>query len=254
MKTRMDNMSDSEKNNSNETTTNKSNTSEGITNVSSNVASNTSSADFSNAVKKDINYIFQLNVTKGKLQNIQKKIDKLTDKAQTFSNLFQEKYSMVNFHKEQIYLTELEYLRQLNVFHQNMNFYNISDISILTDLSKRNTFLDKYQDTYLKQTILPLLAMSSEQDPQKLEHIKNSLLDQEMQKIEQILEQLHIMYLNIVVEQQLLDEKKKKFEQLKKEINFSQQEYARIQATIQTEQQRYQDVTQHGLLKAYEVS
>lgn len=140
------------------------NASNSASNISSNsapnISSNKSSPEVITSTKKDIGYIFQLNVTRNKLEAIQKKIEKLTDKAQALANSLQEKYGMIAFHQEQVYFAEIEYQKQLSILNQNLKLYNIPDLKILIDSTKRDEFLNKYQRSFFKHTILPIIKAS----------------------------------------------------------------------------------------------
>lgn len=202
--------------------------------------------------KKELSYIFQLDATKKKLERIDKNIDKLQEKMNKLQALYHEKTSMVDFHAENVYASEMEYKRQSSILNLNMKENKISNISSIVDLKKQEIFLRRYMNSYLKQTIVPLLKTSKETDKQKLNDIMNSLLGQERKRMQEILASLYNLHFTVEVEKDMFKVKNEKLTALKKEVEELQKQITELANQIKNEDKMYHQISQNGLLKAYE--
>lgn len=269
------NQADSENKNSTEITNSEQRTPENLLNRSSNPGINKTPTDITTTAKKDINYIFQLNVTKKKLETIQKKVEKLLATSAGFENELNDKYALQQMFVKQYYALDLKYKRNFIEVTQRMASYGIEDPGVLLDPAKRDDFLNAYIDNC--QIILndqfstELNTHSTIIENDSPEEIKNKqqaldakkeeldktlpdLLTQESESMAKILDDLAEFYFNVQVEATVLNQKKKDIDTLAKEMNTLQKKFSDISNRIKKEQEKYNEVTAHGLLKSYEVS
>ncbi len=269
------NQSDSDKKTSVEITNVEQRSPENSVHLSANTAVNKSSTDIATTAKKDISYIFQLNVTKKKLETIQKKVEKLLAKSAELENMINEKYALQKIFVKQYYDVDMKYQRNLVDVSQRMTAYGIEDPSVLLHPDKRadffNTYIANYQKnlnaqfvTILKtfQTVAP--DDSSEEKEKKkqafdakkqeLDKILSDSVAQEAEYMEKFLDELSAFYFDIQVDTTFLEQKKNDIDTLNKEMGDLQKKLSDLSDRIKEEQEKYNEVTTHGLLKSYEVS
>lgn len=269
------NQSDSDKKTSVEITNVEQRSPENSVHLSPSTAVNKSSTDIATTAKKDINYIFQLNVTKKKLETIQKKVEKLLAKSAELENMINEKYALQKIFVKQYYDLDLKYQRNLVDVSQRMTSYGIENPSVLLDSDKRIDFLNMYIRNYQQtlnaqfvailktfQTVVPDDSSEEKEKKKQAFLTKKQELDktlsdsvaQEAEYMEKVLDELSAFYFDIQVDTTVLDQKKNDIDTLNKEMSDLQKKLSDLSDRIKEEQEKYNEVTTHGLLKSYEVS
>jgi len=238
------NVSDeSDKNNSIEIINNEVSSSDKSGNTSS---TNKSLTDISTSSKKDLSYIFKRDATKKKLDAIEKKIAKLEEKSVDKENILQEKREILSILLNQYYTIDLEHNELFTAFQLNLTLSGIKDVQILTNPQIREKFLQQYASNLHKQFTQTSL-------PEQKDQIEK-LIQQQVQKEDETLDNLYVASLNVQAKKMLLDDRKKDIDTLKQEIKTLQKEFAEHQEVIAKTNEEFFDEDKRGLLKSYESS
>ncbi len=275
---------------SNEITSSEKKVSDSTQNTASNTPVAPSSVEVTKTSKKDLSYIFQLNVTKKKLQQIENKIEKLQNQSLVQENIIQEKYLEYQTLLKQYQALSLKYTKNFTIFSHTLNFYGMTD-DVILDAQKREEYIRYRIAEYIKWLVEDAIINNKESfyceelernydeicnNGQKKSHTQQgknkqdesehiighkqiaqeirTLIDQEDQSIRQYINTLYSSYFNLEIEADVLNQKQVEIDNALKEIDVLQKKISNIQTLINKSNDEYAETNELGVLKWYEYS
>lgn len=227
-----------------------------VVDQSSNTVQNSSlskmSTDITKPAKKDLSFILQQAVTKKKLENIQKQIDKKMNESVEIDNEFQQVFSMLNTLKEQYY-NDLHELKDLTAtFNQKLQFYGIADVNSILSNQQQIIFLHTTANE-LRNT-LSALEMPAWLSPEQRTAIIENTVDNEQQKYEKVLNELYLSFMTISTKQNLLQDKAKEINPVEKDMKRLQDMFKKNQERLIELQKKYEHEEAEWFLKSHQIS
>jgi len=193
-------------------------------NTSSNTPANKSLTEIVNSSKKDISYIFKLNATKRELERINKKIEKLLDKATDLNAMITENHRLYIVLEKHYYDVYIKRQEMLSAFQQSLKLHGVNHVNQVIDPHHRDKFLKRFS---------------------KPEENKN---------MSDILDSLYISFLNTGVQQSVLQDINQKMLAAQKEIANLDKQFDDNQKLLDEKIKQFADIDAEWLLKSYELS
>ena len=184
---------------------------------------NTSLAESNMVSKKDIGYIFKLDVTKQKLESINKKIEKLASIALSLTEKIQENDRIYLILESHYYEVSLKHQEMFSSFMESLDLYGYTFVQV-TNLSKRDKFLEKIASEEERVAAL------------------------------QELHWLDVSFRNASVQEDLLYSIQKDMTALDKQTAKLSKQFDENKKRLQQETQKFYDTNNAWLLASYEVS
>ncbi len=174
--------------------------------------------------KKDISYIFKLDATKKKLENINKKIEKFYNKSIDLTAEMAEKNRVYLIFEKSYYETELKYQELLSAFHQSLTLHGLTTIDPVINHVERDTYL------------------------------KSLAGDTERKNMATLLDGLFVSFLDTGIPKSVCDDLSQKMDALHKDIADLNKQFDANKKLMDQEDINFDQVNTEWLLKSYEMS
>lgn len=108
--------------------------------------------------KKDLSYIFKLDVTKKKLESINRKLEKLSDISLNLIAVMDEKNREYQILEKIFYDTQLDYLKLSNAFLKSLDFYGFKHVDQIINADQRELFLKNLKSDEDRNTMIQIMT------------------------------------------------------------------------------------------------
>lgn len=211
-----------------------------------------SSASIVQSSKKILNYLFTLDVTRKKLEGIEKKIKKLVLASESLLSDIEDKKQELLVLKTQYSDILLDYNTSIFMFKSNLALCGIDDPNIIINAEKQEAYFAVYEQELMGffSAENNKRAKSEKQSKQELATIVKQEIDNKKKQLEELFQE----NLNAWVKQQIMEFQESKITTKENELLLLNDKFIQNQNTQEKLLKKIETITADGILASCEFS